>query len=137
MANFAEVVACPPMSRSTVELLGVKSPNVPLIVVLSERVIEEEPESITTFPVVEFPRVNVWALVVPNTPRPVRVVALLPELAEILAVGVPLLTFRKANLEEAVEELPIKTSSVSLTGDKPPDNILHKDAPPPELVIVV
>ena len=72
------------------------------------------------FPVVEFPRVKVCAFVVPKTPVPVRVVALFPELAEIVAVGVPESTLRTANLAEVVAWPPIRRSRVEFTGYKAP-----------------
>ena len=78
------------------------------------------PVLIAKLPVVEPPSVKVWALVVPRLPKPVRKAALLPELAEIVAVGVPELTLMKPNLAEAVAVLPIKTSRVSFMGDKAP-----------------
>jgi hypothetical protein len=43
-------------------------------------------------------------------------VAIFPELAEILAVGVPELTFKTANLAEAVDVPPINRSKVLLIG---------------------
>ncbi len=79
----------------------------------------------TMLPVVELPTVSVWRLVVPSTPRPLSVVALLPELAEIEAVGVPPLTLSSANFAEAVALLPISKSRVSLTGDTVPEAILQ------------
>ncbi len=62
---------------------------------------------------------------VPSTPRPVRVVALLPELAEMEAVGVPPLTLSSANLAEAVALLPTSKSKVLLTGEIVPEAILQ------------
>ena len=70
----------------------------------------------TIFPVVFPPNVNVCPLVVWRLPNPVRYVAIFPEFAEILAVGVPLLTFMKANLAAAVETPPIPRSKVEFPG---------------------
>jgi len=53
--------------------------------------------------------------VVPSTPRPVRYVALSPEFAEILAVGVPREvdpTLMKANFDDSVEIAPSVKSVV-------------------------
>ncbi len=85
---------------------------------VSEKVIAEDPESITTFPVVEFPSVKVCMFVVPKTPVPVSVVALLPELALIVAVGVPPAIFMKAIFAEDVLVAPSKMSSVIFVGLK-------------------
>ena len=71
-------------------------------------------------PVEEEPRVRVCLLVVPSTPAPVRYVALSPELAEMEAVGVPLLTFMKANLEEEVDTPPRVRSVVRFPGERTP-----------------
>src|SRR5882724_1819340 len=67
-------------------------------------------------PVDPEPRVNVWALVVPKIPVPVKTVALLPELAEMEAVGVPPALLRKPNLAEAVEMPPTRRSRVEMFG---------------------
>ena len=48
----------------------------------------------------------------------------------IEAVGVPLFTFKKPNLAEVVAEFPIKTSKVSLMGERAPDVILQLLDPP-------
>ncbi len=62
---------------------------------------------------------------VPSIPRPDKVVALLPELAEIEAVGVPELMLRSATFAEAVAFEPTSRSSVLLTGDTVPEAILQ------------
>jgi len=80
------------------------------LIVASERIVVFEPLSITTFPVVAEPIVRVCALVVPSVPSPERVVAMLPLFPEIEAVGVPLATFKNANLAEAVDVPPIAKS---------------------------
>ena len=67
-------------------------------------------------PVVEVPSVKVCMFVVPNTPVPVRVVAFAPELAEMLAVGVPEFIFRTANLADEVDTPPTAKSKVELIG---------------------
>ena len=69
------------------------------------------PGAMTMFPVVALPRVKVWKLVVPSVPVAFNVVApVVPD--EILATGVPELTFRKANFAEVVALAPNKRSSV-------------------------
>ncbi len=73
------------------------------------------PERVTS-PVVAPPRVRVCPLVVPRLPAPVRKVALLPELADIEAVGVPPATLRKPNLALVVAVAPRRRSSVSFPG---------------------
>ncbi len=55
-------------------------------------------------------------MVVPNTPSPVRVVALLEEFADIDAVGVPELIFNTANLADVEVVAPIIRSTVELAG---------------------
>ena len=83
----------------------------PLIFVLSWIFTTPAPESMFMNPVVELPIDRVCPLVVPNTPRPERVVAIFPEFPEIEAVGVPVDAdpeLRNANL--AV--LPNRTSFV-------------------------
>jgi len=60
-------------------------------------------------------------LVVPIFPRPLIYVALLPELAEMEAVGVPPATLRKANLADVVAVLPRRRSSVMNEGAIAPD----------------
>jgi hypothetical protein len=69
-----------------------------------------DPESITMSPVVTPPIVNVWALVVPRFPVPVKYVALSPLFAEMDAVGVPVPTLTKPNLADALELPPSKKS---------------------------
>ena len=73
--------------------------------------------AIVTLPVFVSPRVKFCLLVVPKTPRPVRYVALFPEFAEILAVGVPPATLRNANFALAVAVEPKSTSRVLLYGE--------------------
>ena len=73
----------------------------PRLIVASDRIVVFEPLSITTFPVELFPIVRVCALVVPSTPSPERVVAILPLLPDIEAVGVPPATFKNANLAKS------------------------------------
>ena len=82
----------------------------------SERVTTPDPESTTMFPVVDPPKVRVCMLVVARLPAPVRKAALLPELAEMVAVGVPELTLRTANLAEVVAAPPMRRSTVELLG---------------------
>src|SRR5438046_1447130 len=57
-------------------------------------------------PVPAVPSVNVCRFVVPMLPRPSRDRALLPLLAEILAVGVLPATFKKPNFADAVAVAP-------------------------------
>ena len=76
-----------------------------------------DPESMIMFPVVLFPIVSVCAFVVPKTPLPVSVVALLPFEAEIEAVGVPPETLRTANLADWDEVPPMAKSNVELLGE--------------------
>src|SRR3989344_1774087 len=72
------------------------------------------------FPVVAPPRVRVCEFVVPRFPAPVKKVALSPLAAEIVAVGVPVPTFMKANFAEAVDCPPIDTSTVEFLGKRTP-----------------
>ena len=71
-------VVFPSIDRSEFPVMLPVTPRVPVIEVFS---------LIATFPVVDPPSVNVWLLVVPRLPRPVRKVLLSPEFAEIEAVG--------------------------------------------------
>src|SRR5512137_2126785 len=71
-------------------------------VTASESVIPPVPASRIIPPVVVPPMVRACILVVARFPAPVRYVALLPDEAEILAVGVPRLTPVNANLALAV-----------------------------------
>ena len=103
----------------TSELL---SDIVPVITRLSEKSIMSAPEFSSIFPVVDVPSVSVCLLVVPIVPSPVKYKALLPEFAEIDAVGVPAAMFSTANLAEEVACPPTKKSTVELLGNKaPPD----------------
>ena len=96
----------------------------PLMVVSSERVIDEVPESIVIFPVVEPPKVNVCMAVVDKVPVALRYAP--PAVpAETEAVGVPEFTFKTANLAEPDAVLPIKRSKVSFAGDIAPELILQ------------
>lgn len=79
----------------------------------------------------ELPIVRVCLLVVWIFPSPSRESALLPELAEIEAVGVPPATLRKANLALVVAEFPIRRSRVSLIGDRAPLVNLQLELPLP------
>ena len=51
-------------------------------------------------------------MVVPSIPKPVRYVALFPELADMEAVGVPESTLMNANLDEDVEVPPRSRSRI-------------------------
>jgi len=93
----------------------------PLMVVSSERVIDEDPESITIFPVVEPPRVRVWAAVVWINPAAVKYVAPAAP-AEAEAVGVPELIFKAANLAEVEAVAPMRRSTVALLGKSAPED---------------
>jgi len=80
-------------------------------------------------PVDALPSCKVCLFVVPRIPVPVRKAALLPDPAEIEAVGTPPATLVKANLADAVAVLPSRRSSVcnlstivlfaSVNGDPP------------------
>jgi hypothetical protein len=82
-----KVVAAPPresvvtvaLNKVAVVVVEVMSAEVaaftaksPLMVVSSDSVMAEDPESIVIFPVVDPPRVSVWALVVERVPVPER-----------------------------------------------------------------
>ena len=84
------------------------------------------------FPVDEFPRANVCPFVVPNTPRPERVVAIFPEFPEIEATGIPPETLMNANFEEAVDTPPKRRSRVALFGNRIPPASVHLDPPDPD-----
>jgi len=100
--------------------------------VASARFTLPEPASITMSPVVEPPRVRVWALVVPRLPPPVKKAALFPEFADIEAVGVnaPVM-FRTANFAEAVVVPPIRRSMVEFMGVSalPSAEVVHQLVP--------
>jgi hypothetical protein len=69
------------------------------------------------FPVPAAPKVKVWLAVVARVPVAVRYRP--PGTpAEILAVGVPLATFTKANLAELVAVLPRRRSFCTLSGER-------------------
>ncbi len=117
----------PPSPRVTTPL----AVSVPLVVVVpetvrdeeavvaSERVIDEVPESITMFPVVDVPRVRDCITVVDNVPVALRYDPPAAP-AESVAVGVPELIFITANLADAVEVAPIAKSTVRLFGNRSP-----------------
>ncbi len=71
-------------------------------------------------PVFASPSCKVCLLLVARIPLPESDVALLPELAEIEAVGVPPATFSKANLAELEDVPPSSRSSVTLNGASAP-----------------
>lgn len=75
---------------------------------------------IVMLPVVDPPRARVLSDVVCNVPSPVKYVFTPTVEPEMEAVGVPLFTFKKANLAEAVEVPPTKASKVELPGYKAP-----------------
>lgn len=106
---------------------GVEAENV----MSSARVILPEPESIVTFPVVEPPSVKVCMLVVARFPAPVSKVALLLELAEIVAVGVPEPTLMNANFADEVDCPPIEKSTVELFAKSKPELWFQKASDPP------
>src|SRR5437879_5815859 len=80
--------------------------------------------------VLELPIVIAPRFVAANVPSPVRYTALFPEFAEILAVGVPLLTFRKANFAEVVACAPRRKSTVEFFGAIAPFVSENKLVPP-------
>lgn len=110
--NSVPVVVVEVMSAD-VEPLTAKSPE---IVVSSDKVIAEDPESSVIFPVVDPPIVKVCILVVLITPAASRVRS-----PEMVAVGVPPATLIKPNLAEDVAVAPIKTSSDILVGERAPE----------------
>ncbi len=67
-------------------------------------------------PVEALPMVNGCILVVESVPLPVKYVATLAVVPEILAVGVPELTFKKPNLALLVDCPPKVTSTVEFLG---------------------
>ena len=81
------------------------------------------------FPVLEFPRVKFWKLVVPRTPLPFNVVALAPLLAEMEAVGVPEFTLMNANLALLVPVAPRSRSSVVFLSKIDPEPMSNGDPP--------
>jgi len=68
-------------------------------------------------------------LVVPSIPVPVKKVLLLPEPAEMEAVGTPVLTLVNANFAEAVEVLPISKSCVDILSKIEPFACSNGDPP--------
>src|SRR3989344_6040794 len=65
------------------------------------------------FPVESPPSVKVCVLVVARFPVPVRYAALLPEFAEIEAVGVPVFIFKTPNFAEVEAVPPTRRSTVA------------------------
>src|SRR3989338_5657128 len=111
---------CPLASRAP---LAVKVPETVReleAVVASESVIEEEPESMTMFPVSEVPRVRVCIAVVDNVPVALRYDPPAAP-ADSVAVGVPEFTFRIANLAEDEACPPIAKSTVELFANNTPE----------------
>ena len=102
-----------------VKLRAVEVVELPIVVLL-----ELGPMAI--LPVLASPIVRVCFLVVAMTPAASKV-----RLPDTEAVGVPELTFKKANLAEAEALFPIRTSRVSLMGDKAPLVIRQLEEPPP------
>lgn len=103
----------PPFAESRLE-----TESVPVIEVLSESEIREEPESITMFPVVEPPRASVCMFVVAKFPAPVMYVLFAPELADIDAVGTPVpVLLVNAKRADDVAVPPNNTSYVEIAGD--------------------
>src|SRR6266568_106132 len=80
-------------------------------------------------PVLTLPNWRVCLFVVPKTPVPVKKLALLPELAETLAVGTPELTLMKANLADVVALLPSKRSCVAILSRIDPFACSNGDPP--------
>ena len=104
------------------EVKPVKPVRVPAAIRLAPLAVRAvvPPGESCTSPVELFPKVRVCALVVPNTPNPVRKAALLPELADTEAVGVPEFMFKTANLAEAEELPPTRKSRVEFMGYRAP-----------------
>ncbi len=75
-------------------------------------------------------------MVVPRFPVPVRNVELLPEFADMDAVGVPELTFMNANLDDWVDTPPRRRSTVdaNVGESAPPDRFQYVTAPAGQLV---
>ena len=99
------------------EVNPVKPVRVPAAIRLAPLAVKAvvPPGESCTSPVELFPKVRVCALVVPNTPAPVRKAALLPELADTEAVGVPEFMFKTANLAEDEAWEPSKKSRVDVS----------------------
>ena len=74
----------------------------------------------TISPVEVLPMVSVCLLVVAKVPPPVMYRLLLPEFAEMEAVGIPLATFRNANFDEVVAVPPRERSKVLENGERSP-----------------
>ena len=87
------------------------------------------PGARTISPVVELPKVKVCAFVVPRIPVPVKVAALLPEFADIEAVGVPEFMFVTANFADEEVVPPTKRSRVELPGYRVPAEEFQNDPP--------
>jgi hypothetical protein len=90
--------------------------NAERLMVASDKRVMFAPPSITISPVEEVPRLRVCILVVPKVPLPVKKAAVLAVEPAIVAVGVPPATLVNANLAEAVEVPPRRTSTVLLYG---------------------
>ena len=88
----------------------------PLMVVSSERVIEDDPLSIVIFPVSDPPRVSVLLSVVDMVPPELTYVPPPVDEAATEATGVPELMFKTANLADDVACPPTRRSRVELTG---------------------
>ena len=88
----------------------------------------ENPER-TILPVLGPPSVRLCSLVVPRFPDPVKNVALLPEEAEIEAVGVPPATLTNLNFAEAVVTPPMRKSCVLKRSKTAPDPWSKGDPP--------
>ena len=88
-------------------------------------------------PVEEEPMVKGAMLVVANTPLPVRDVATLVVLPEILAVGVPAATLRKANFADAVLCPPTRRSMVEFMGNMAPLALVQRLVAPLAQVLQV
>src|SRR5258708_7223942 len=97
------IVAAEPLpTLSVAPLMFTLPPDVILLLLLKKLI----------SPVLASPSCSVCLLVVARMPLPDRDVALLPELAEILAVGTPELTLMNANFAELVALFPSNRSCV-------------------------
>ena len=94
------------LTSNSVKSIPIAPPDI-----VSEKLMTPAPESTTTFPVVDPPTVKVWPFVVARLPSPVRYVAMLPEFADIEAVGVPLFMFNNPILALAVAVEPSNKST--------------------------
>jgi len=89
--------------------------------------IEPDPASITTSPVVAEPMLRVEAFVVPRTPSPARYVASFPLFEEIEATGAFVDEDRlsTANFAEVLAVPPTRRSTVSFIGVIVPSPVLN------------